>query len=140
MMGDAMLRRGVRIVQNGRVWTRRRGMLTLALAVVACELAVAPGEAVTGAEWRRLAPAARSAYVAGIVDAWAGLVNVQESLGSKDVAITVFRDVVGCLRERLLSSEQVYALVERHVDANPGVAGKDMPDLVFAALADACKK
>ena len=116
---------------------RRPGVAGLAVAVW---LLAQPAEAVTGAEWRRLAPAARSAYVAGIVDAWGGLVNVQESLGSKDVAITVFRDVVGCLRERLLSSEQVYTLVERHVDANPGLASKDMPDLVFAALADACKK
>ena len=122
-----------------RLVSRRRRLTIVGLALAAW-MGVEPGEAVTGTEWRRLAPAARSAYVSGIVDAWAGLVSVQESLGSKDVAITVFRDVVGCLRERLLSSDQIYALVERHVDANPGLAGKDMPDLVFAALTDACKK
>ena len=130
----------MRNVTPSRTPARWLRVTALALAVVACGVAAAPAAAVTGTEWRRLAPAARSAYVAGIVDAWGGLVNVQESLGSKDVAITVFRDVVSCLRERLLSSEQVYALVERHVDANPGLAGKDMPDLVFSALADACKK
>jgi hypothetical protein len=104
-------------------------------------LVVAPrAEALTGAEWLRLAPAARAAYVSGILDAWEGLVGVQESLGSKDRAITVFADVVGCIRERPLSPADVLALVDKYTDDNPGLRTKDMADIVFAVVTQACAR
>jgi hypothetical protein len=110
----------------------------LAAAVV---LLPAPAaQAMNGLEWGKLPPPARAAYVAGVVDAWAELVAVQESLGARDVAITVFRELVGCLRERLLPGHQIYALVQKNADANPGLASKEMPDIVFAALTEDCKK
>jgi hypothetical protein len=113
---------------------------TAALVTLGCVFAAAPAPAMSGEEWRRLAPPARTAYVVGIVDAWTGLVTVQESLGSKDVAITVFGEIVTCLRERLLPIAQVAALVEKYTETHPGLLGKDMPDIVFAALGGDCRK
>jgi hypothetical protein len=96
--------------------------------------------ALTGVEWRRLGPAARAAYVTGVVDAWQGLVAVQESVGSPDAGITVFAEIVTCLRERLLAEAQIAAAVEKYVAENPGQSGKDMTDLVFAALSRDCSR
>lgn len=115
--------------------------VTAAFAVLAASLAVAPApaRALTGRQWRPLLPLARAAYVTGVVDAWNGLVLVQESLGSRDRAITVFADVVACVRDRPLPEDRVAALVEAYVDDNPGQWGKEMTDLVFAALTLACR-
>ncbi|HXH84732.1 MAG TPA: hypothetical protein VNN07_17630 [Candidatus Tectomicrobia bacterium] len=107
------------------------GALTLVLA--------APADAMTGLEWRRLPPAERAAYVAGVVDAWYGLVVVQESLGARDRAITVFADVVNCLRDRLLGTAQIVTAVERYVEGNPGLRGKEMPDIVYVAVGSLCR-
>jgi len=115
----------------------------LGLGVAIASLAVAPataGEILSGEDWRRLAPAARAAYVGGIIDAWSGLTLTQESLGTKDPAITVFGDLVGCLRERSMTATQVLSLVERYAEDNSGLRGKDMPDLVFAALTQRCRR
>jgi hypothetical protein len=95
--------------------------------------------AMTGAEWRRLPVVERAAYVTGVVDAWHGLVLVQESLGARDRAISVFADVVGCLRDRLIGTVQILAAVERYVEENPGLRGKDMPDIVFVAVGPLCR-
>ncbi len=76
----------------------------------------------------------------GVVDAWQGLVTVQEAVGSKDAGITVFAEIVSCLRERLPSEAQIVAIVEEYVAENRGQSGKDMTDLVFAALNHDCSK
>ena len=110
---------------------------SLALAVAA--LGAAPAAALTGTEWQRLPAPARAAYVTGVVDAWIGLVTVQESLGTRDAGITVFATVVGCLRERLIAPERVVEAVERYVVDAPGLRGKDMPDIVFVAVAPLCR-
>jgi hypothetical protein len=104
-------------------------------------LAHAPAAAaLTGREWQRLPEAARGVYVTGVVDAWTGLVAVQESLNARDVAITVIGDVVRCLRDRLIPAATVEALVARYVETHPGLAGKDMPDIVFAVMAEHCRR
>jgi hypothetical protein len=97
------------------------------------------GDVLSGEEWLRLLPAARAAYVTGITDAWSGLALTQESLGSRDQAITVFTEIVACVRDRSIPQAQVLALVEKYADDNPGLRTKDMPDLVFAALAQHCR-
>jgi hypothetical protein len=109
---------------------------TAVLALVAALTAAAPAAALTGTEWQRL-PAA--AYVTGVVDAWIGLVAVQESLGNRDAGITVFAGVVGCLRERLIGPERIVEAVERYVADEPGLRGKDMPDIVFVAVGPLCR-
>ncbi|TMB48870.1 MAG: hypothetical protein E6J50_09265 [Chloroflexi bacterium] len=119
----------------------QRPWVALMLAVV--WLAATPattGEILSGENWRRLPPAARAAYVSGIIDAWSGLALTQESLGTKDQAITVFADVVGCVRDRALAASQVLDLVERYAEDNPGLRNKEMPDLVFAALTQRCRR
>ena len=83
-----------------------------------------PAEAMTGTEWQRLPPAARSAYVDGVIDAWVGLVLVQESLGNKDAGITVFAEVVTCLRDRLVGHDKILAAVEKYVEDQPGLRSK----------------
>jgi hypothetical protein len=121
----------------------RRRWAALGLGVAIASLAVPPataGEILTGEDWRRLPQAARAAYVGGIIDAWSGLALTQESLGTKDPAITVFGDLVGCVRDRSMAASQVLSLVERYAEDNPGLRGKDMPDLVFAALTQRCRR
>jgi hypothetical protein len=114
----------------------RRLPAAIALALV---LAASPAAALTGAEWRRLPPAARDAYVTGIVDAWRNVVAVQESLGGRDRGITVFAGIVTCVRDRLLPYAKIVEAAERYVRDNPGLTGKDMPDIVFAVLAAECR-
>jgi hypothetical protein len=113
--------------------------LVAALTAAAVLAAAAPAGALTGSEWQRLSPAARAAYVSGVVDAWMGLVAVQESLGNRDAGITVFAGVVACLRERLLGPERIVEAVERYVADEPGLRGKDMPDIVFVAIGPLCR-
>ena len=96
-------------------------------------------EAMTGRSGRRLPPAARAAYVDGVIDAWVGLVLVQESLGNKDAGITVFAEVVTCLRDRLVGHDKIFAAVEKYVEDQPGLRTKDMPDIVFVALGPFCR-
>jgi hypothetical protein len=108
------------------------------LSIVPLALA-SPAQAMTGAEWQRLTPAARAAYVDGVIDAWVGLVLVQESLGNKDAGITVFAEVVTCLRDRLVGHDKIVTAVEKYVDDQPGLRSKDMPDIVFVALGPFCR-
>jgi hypothetical protein len=111
-----------------------------ALAVLSTLVALAgPASALTGAEWQKLPPPARAAYVSGVVDAWIGLVTVQESLGNRDGGITVYADVVTCLRDRLISPDKIVTAVERYVTDEPGLRTKDMPDIVFVALGPLCR-
>ena len=117
---------------------RRRGC-PLAIGAALLLLAAPGTEAFTGAEWRRLAAGERTAYVNGVVDAWHGMMVVQESVGTRDRALTVFADVVTCLRERLIPGQQVAAAVERYVEDNPGLRGKEMSDIVFVAAGQLCR-
>lgn len=110
--------------------------------VAACAGVLGPAGvagAITGEEWRRLGSSERAAYVTAIVDAWNGLVVVQEALGSKDSGITVFAEIMTCVRDRLIPPAEVHAIVERYTESHPGLRGKDMPDIVFAALAQHCR-
>ena len=76
----------------------------------------------------------------GVIDAWHGVADVQDSLGTPDRGIVVFREIAHCLRERLIPSPQIFTIVERHVEDNPGLATKDMADLMFSALSQACRR
>jgi hypothetical protein len=109
------------------------------LLAVAGLFLVSPAVAMTGTEWQKLTPASRAAYVDGVVDAWVGLVLVQESLGNKDAGITVFAEVVTCLRDRLVGRDKIVTAVEKYVEDQPGLRGKDMPDIVFVALGPFCR-
>ena len=100
----------------------------------------APAAAMTGAEWRRQPEAARRAYVDGVLDAWHGVVSVQESVGTRDRGIAVYGAVVDCVRDGVVLLPEVYALVTRHVEDHPGLQGKEMPDLIFATLSQACRR
>jgi hypothetical protein len=113
--------------------------LTAVLALAAVLTAAAPAGALTGVEWQRLPAPARAAYVNGVVDAWIGLVTVQESLGNRDAGITVFAGVVACLRERLIGPERIVDAVERYVADEAGLRSKDMPDIVFVAVGPLCR-
>jgi O-acetylserine/cysteine efflux transporter len=120
-------------------WARgARGLL--AAVVLAVAAVTVPAHALTGAEWRRQPEPVKRAYVDGVIDAWQGVVAVQESVGTRDRGIGVFADVVRCLRERLLPPPQVFAVVERHVEDTPGLLGKDMADIVFSALSETCRR
>ena len=118
-------------------FVRRARAVPLAIALL---LLASPADALTGAEWRRQPEVARRAYVDGVIDAWHGLADVQDSLGTRDRGITVFKDLVDCLRERLMLSPQVFTIVERHVDDNPGLVSKDMADIIFSALSQTCRR
>jgi hypothetical protein len=114
----------------------RRGLLAIALVLAAA----APVHALTGAEWRTQPEPAKRGYVEGVVDAWHGLVTVQESLGGRDRGIAVFAEVVHCMRDRLMLPPQIFVIVERHVEDHPGLRSKDMADIIFAALSLACRR
>jgi O-acetylserine/cysteine efflux transporter len=118
-------------------WARLARTVPLALVLLAV---AAPVEAVTGAEWRRFSEPARRAYVDGVIDAWNGVADVQDSLGTRDRGISVFRDLAHCLRDRLILSPQIFAIVEKHVADSPGLATKDMADLMFSALSETCRR
>jgi hypothetical protein len=118
-------------------FTRRARAVPLALVLL---LLAAPAHALTGAAWRRQPEVARRAYVDGVIDAWHGLADVQDSLGTRDRGITVFKDLVDCLRERLLLAPQTFTIVERHVEDNPGLVSKDMADIIFSALTQTCRR
>jgi O-acetylserine/cysteine efflux transporter len=120
-------------------WVRSARVLSISIAVVVTA-SVVPVHAMTGTEWRRQPEPARRAYVDGVIDAWQGVVTVQESVGTRDRGIGVFADVVHCLRDRLLLPAQVYTVVDRHVEDNPGLLSKDMADIVFAALSQTCRR
>jgi O-acetylserine/cysteine efflux transporter len=124
------------VLPMGR-FARRAGAVPLAIVVL---LLASPAHALTGAEWRRQPEVARRAYVDGVIDAWHGLADVQDSLGTRDRGITVFKDLVDCLRERLMLSPQVFTIVERHVDDNPGLVSKEMADIIFSALSQTCRR
>ena len=111
----------------------------VALLAVASLSFVTPAGAMTGTEWQTLTPGARAAYVDGVIDAWVGLVALQESLGSKDAGVTVFASVVACLRDRLIGHDKVVAAVEKYVEDQPGLRSKDMPEIVFIAIGPFCR-
>jgi len=113
--------------------------VAVSVSLVALLSTVAPAEAMTGAEWQRLSSAARAAYVDGVVDAWVGLVMVQESLGNKDAGITVFAGVVTCLRDRLVGHDKIVGAVEKYVEDQPGLRSREMPDIVFVAFGPFCR-
>lgn len=113
--------------------------LAAALTVGVVAGVASPAVALTGAEWQRLPAPARAAYVSGVVDAWMGLVAVQESLGSRDGGITVFAEVVACLRDRLIGPDRILGAVERYVSDQPGLRTKDMPDIVFVVVGPLCR-
>ena len=109
-------------------------------ALVVLAAVATTASAMTGEEWRGLPPPARLAYVTAIVDAWNSFAIVKESLGSADPGITVFTDLAMCLRDRGLGTPQVLGLVERYTEQQPGLRGKEMPDIVFAAVSEACRR
>jgi hypothetical protein len=117
-----------------------RARLQTGLAIVVLASVAAPAAAITGEEWQRLALPARTAYVTAIVDAWSSFALVKESLGSPDAGITVFSELATCVRDRGITTAQVLALVEKYTESQPGLRGKDMPDIVFAALGEACRR
>jgi hypothetical protein len=47
---------------------------------------------------------------------------------------------VDCVRDGVVLLPEVYALVTRHVEDNPGLQSKEMPDLIFATLSQACRR
>jgi hypothetical protein len=124
---------------SGRSPIARPLIVRIMLLAVATLSFWSPAEAMTGIEWQKLTPAARAAYVDGVVDAWVGLVMVQESLGNKDAGITVFAEVVTCLRDRLVGHDKILAAVEKYVEDQPGLRSKDMPDIVFVAVGPFCR-
>jgi hypothetical protein len=113
---------------------------SLVVAALAGVTTAEPVAAITGEEWQRLAGPARTAYVTAIVDAWSSFALVKESLGSPDAGITVFSEMATCVRDRGLTAAQVLTLVERYTDGQPGLRSKDMPDIVFAALGEVCRR
>ena len=129
----------VRMSRRGPSGSRRALRVAVSVSLLALLSTVAPAEAMTGAEWQKLTPAARAAYVDGVIDAWVGLVLVQESLGNKDAGITVFAEVVTCLRDRLVGHDKIVAAVEKYVEDQPGLRSKDMPDIVFVAVGPFCR-
>ena len=117
-----------------------RAVLGAVLVAAALTARAAPAWAMTGAEWRRQPEPVRRAYVEGVLDAWHGVVSVQESVGTRDRGIAVYATVVDCLRDGVVLLPEVYALVTRHVEDNPGLQGKDMSDVIFSTLSQACRR
>ena len=117
-----------------------RAALGAVLAAAAVMASASPARAMTGAEWRRQPEPVRRAYVDGVLDAWHGVVSVQESVGTRDRGIAVYAIVVDCLRDGVVLLPEVYTLVTRHVEDNPGLQGKDMSDLIFSTLSQACRR
>jgi hypothetical protein len=117
----------------------RRTAAAMVVAAVVLLVASSPATAMTGVEWQRLSPPARTAYVTGVVDAWVGLVQVQESLGNRDPGIKVFTDLVACLSDRLISTKHIAAAVERYIKGQPGLDRQEMPDIVFIAIGPLCR-
>src|SRR5437660_12126434 len=90
----------------------RPGSVRLAAACsVVVLLGPSAAPALTGVEWRRLAPAARASSVTGGVGCWQGLVAVQWSDCNKDPGSYVFAVLVSCLRDRHVSECQLGTLV-----------------------------
>jgi hypothetical protein len=117
-----------------------RVTVALIATAVAVTVVAAPAWAMTGAEWRKQPEPVRRAYVDGVLDAWHGVVSVQESVGTRDRGIAVYGTVVDCVRDGVVLLPEVYALVTRHVEDNPGLQSKEMPDLIFATLSQACRR
>jgi len=95
-----------RMSRPGPSGSRRALRVAVSVSLLALLATVAPAEAMTGSEWQKLTPAARAGYVDGVIDAWVGLVLVQESLGNKDAGITVFAEVDHLPERSLVGHEQ----------------------------------
>lgn len=111
------------------------------ILVVCCLLAVVARDAVagiTGNDFQTLPEAARMYYVLGTVDSW-GNVSV-ESLAVKAPAVdAIYGNISRCVIGRKMTQGQVLAIVDKYMRDNPDKWHKDMTNLVWYALREACK-
>jgi hypothetical protein len=93
--------------------------------------------AATGNEWRALSPAARIAYLVGVMDAWVLLdTAVKASIQPAGIA-SMFTRLVGCLGQDMTYGQTI-AIVETYMQDNPSKWHDDMAALAWTAITQAC--
>jgi hypothetical protein len=100
-------------------------------------MSAVPVSAATGNEWRALSPAARTAYLLGVVDAWT-LLDMAVKASPQPVGIaSMFTRVVRCLGKDMTYGQTV-AIVEKYLQDNPSTWHYDMAALAWTAIDVAC--
>lgn len=129
------------------------------LAAVVLGFVLMPGyvaHAITGNDWFRLSEAEKTAYAAGVADAWEfALVWLagdafkagQSSLllGSAPLAadgglVHFLRRMTICFGPKGMQYTQITAIIDKYVRERPARWHEYMPILIREALADACKE
>ena len=85
-------------------------------------------------------------YVKGVLDAWAFIDGMatyatKEELSAElSLAEGLNHKIVLCLHTRGWEVGQILAVVQKYVTDKPNEWHRQMPDIMFRALSDACKK
>ena len=101
--------------------------------------------AIDGTQWQHLPESAKFHYVMGVIDTWEGVLGMADYTEKGQpkpelsVVDSVIKDNVECIDKRNMRKGQVVAIVKKHMEDNPRNWDHPMPDLVFEALAQACK-
>jgi hypothetical protein len=116
--------------------------MVVAMRAVVVIVLLYPAAAVgwTGNEWRGMAPAIQSGYIAGVFDAWRMHIylvrNPPHALSSME---TVIAEVVDCVLTRKMTYTQIIAITRKYMDSSPERWDQDMVESVYGALTGACK-
>ncbi|HTY76944.1 MAG TPA: Rap1a/Tai family immunity protein [Candidatus Bathyarchaeia archaeon] len=118
--------------------TRRPcAIVVLVGGLVAALLSPAPAAAVTGNEWRAMPAAARTAYVAGVLDNLLDFGSAIRSLVPAEKRSASEKMLVGfedCMARTPRPTSQLVAIVDKYVKDNPAQWHTRMSGLVFEAL------
>jgi hypothetical protein len=79
--------------------------------------------ALSGNDWIRLSASGREVYVAGIVDAWENIAQIQKYADARDARLTpvirMYTDINACIMSRRFSYAQMSAIIEKYVRRIP---------------------
>jgi hypothetical protein len=96
-----------------------------------------------GSDWRNLPTDMRSVYVIAVIDAWSIQIDVLRSKEVEErdnVIISVIGPIIDCIHDRRMPPSQIVGIVKKYSDDHPEKWHTAMPDLVFAAMMEACRK
>lgn len=96
--------------------------------------------ALSGNEWKQLAPSSRIGYIWGVADAWQNLATILKSAkeGPQHSSTAPFTDLAVCIGKGM-TYEQVSTIVEKYMEDNPSAWHYDMASLAWTAVDKACK-
>ncbi len=126
--------------------SKKKRMLWLAVIVMVWASMLFPRALALGADgnlWRELSGDYRMLYVAGVVDAYhairTGGKDLTEKTGYKMSLLEEDLAAISTCIQRM-NTEQLTAIVENYMNANPSQWHYSMAGIIWAALQDVCKE